>query len=260
MTPTDVGPDAAPDRRRRLGWPMLVGLLVVFALLPSFVAVFAFGARSNFSFPDQETVTHEALTVAIGLLVVVAFVSWLRWWPEVLHEQLRTGRWVWLVPASILAVSIALADYGRMREAGAAIIGTLLLAVLFIAAGEELLFRGVVLLFLRGRQREAIAAMLSSLMFGLIHFPAGPVQVVSSMVFGYLLYLTRRVSGGLVLPIAVHAAWDFSVFTSATTATPSSGSNASVALALLSVVLLVVVAVAHRRIDVPAQPDGPAAA
>ena len=233
---------------RRLTWPRLVGLLVVFALLPSFIDVFVLNARAEFTFPDQKSVTDHLIGAGIGMAVAVLAVTWLRWWPAVVHERHRTRSWVWIVPGSFLLVSIGLLDYSRAAQAGALLAATLLATVSCIAIGEELLFRGIALTFLRSRYRETVAAVVSSLLFGLIHFPAGPVQVVFSMVFGYLLYLTRRVSGGILLPIVVHAAWDFSVFTSFTTANPGK-SNASVALALLSVVLLVVTLVAHKRID-----------
>lgn len=242
-------PRTADRPGRRLTWPALVGLLALFALLPSFVNVFILHARSDFRFPDQASVTRTVVTASIGLLVVVLAVTWLRWWPDVLREERRTRAWVWVIPLSVLVVSLAFADYPRAAKAGALLSLTLILGTLLIASGEELLFRGIVLVFLRGRHSEVTAAIGSSVLFGLVHFPAGPVQMAFSMAFGYLLYLTRRASGGIALPILVHAAWDLSVFTSATTDHPADGSNASLALALLTLVLLVVVIIGRRRID-----------
>lgn len=241
-----------PRTPRRMTWPRLSGLLVVFALLPSFIDVFVLSSRPDFTFPDQKSVTDRLITASIGVAITLLVVTWLRWWPVVIHERLRARRWVWIVPGSIFVVSVGLLDYSRAVEAGALLVATLLAATLCIAIGEELLFRGIVLIFLRSRYREGVSAAVSSLLFGLIHFPAGPVQVLFSMAFGYLLYLTRRVSGGLLVPIVVHAAWDFSVFTSFTTANPGT-SNASVALAILTLILLISVLIARKRIDpVPA--------
>ncbi len=39
------------------------------------------------------------------------------------------------------------------------------------------------------------------------------LQVVVTMVAGYFFYLTRRVSGGLVVPAVLHGLWDFGLFT-----------------------------------------------
>jgi len=233
-------------RRRALTWPRLIGLLVVVALLPSFIDVFVLDGRSDSLFPDQEAVNDRAISSAVTMLIVVAAVSMLRWWPDVLHEQLRARAWVWAVPVLFLGTSLALTDYTRIATAGVSITLVLLVAVLCIAIGEELLFRGVTLVFLRGRSREWVAAAVSCVIFGLMHFPAGPVQVVASALFGWLLYLCRRVSGGIVVPIAVHAAWDFSVFTSFLTASPETSSNASIALSLLTIVFVAITTIGWK--------------
>ena len=107
---------SAPEvRQRRLTWPRLVGLLVVFALLPSFISVFVLNARAEFTFPDQKSVTDHLIAAGISMLVAVLAVTWLRWWPAVVHEQNRTRLWVWIVPGTFLVVSIALLDYSRAR-------------------------------------------------------------------------------------------------------------------------------------------------
>ena len=91
-------------------------------------------------------------------------------------------------------------------------------------------------------------------MFGAIHFLAGPIQMLSSAIFGYLLYCIRRVSGGIWLPILVHSAWDFSVFSGFTTADPAVDPDTSLILFLLSVVLLVVLLVGHRAAEPRTEP------
>ena len=173
-----------------------------------------------------------------------------------LHEELRTRRWVWIVPITLLVASVATIDYGRLGTAGIALGVGLLVGTLFIGVSEELLFRGVVLTFMRDRYREWIAATVTAVLFGAIHFLAGPVQIVASAIFGYLLYYVRRVSGGIVMPILVHTAWDFSVFTAYTTATPAVDDDTSLILFLLSVVLLLAVLVGHRAAE-PRSPQAP---
>lgn len=53
-----------------------------------------------------------------------------------------------------MLVAVALTDYGRLSTAGVLFSLTLAGATLCIAAGEELIFRGIVLRFLRLRYRE----------------------------------------------------------------------------------------------------------
>ena len=230
----------APPARRSLSWVGLIALLVAFTMVPAFIDVLVVHGSGEYVFPDQAAVNDLALVKGIGVVIVVLAISALRWWPAVLREKLRTRRWVWIVPITLLLASVATIDYARLQTAGLMLALTLLLGTLFIGASEELLFRGVVLTFLRDRYREWIAATVTAVLFGAIHFLAGPVQIVASAIFGYLLYYIRRVSGGIWLPILVHTAWDFSVFSGFTTADPAVDPDTSLILFLLSVVLLVV--------------------
>lgn len=255
MMDTSRAPTVADDGPRSLSWVGLIALLAAFAMVPAFVDVLVLHGSGEYVFPDQAAVNNLALVKGIGVVIAVLAISALHWWPVVLHEELRTRRWVWIVPVTLLVASVATIDYGRLATAGLALGLTLLVGTVFIGASEELLFRGVVLTFLRDRSREWIAATVTAVLFGAIHFLAGPVQMVASAVFGYLLYYVRRVSGGIVMPILVHAAWDFSVFTGFTTSEPAVDPDTSLILFLLSVVLLIVLLVGHRA----AQPRVPVA-
>jgi hypothetical protein len=240
---------------RRLRWPGLVGLLTVLALVPAFVSVIGFGSDGGPRLlPDPASLRPLLTSQAIAVAIIVGTITWLRWWPAVVHETNRTRRWIWLVPVSLLSVALVLADWGRVRQAGPALTVAVLVGAMLIAVSEELAYRGVLLTFLRDRTTEARAAWLSSLVFGGAHLVVGPAQAVLSAAFGYLLYLTRRVSGGIVLPMVVHAAWDAAVFTSFTTQDPAVGSDAAVALSLITLVLIVVVIAARHRIDAPHPP------
>lgn len=255
MTAAPAPAPTTAATRRDLSWLGLVALLVAFTMVPAFIDVLVLRGEGEYVFPDQASVTDLAVVKGIGVLIVVLAISTLRWWPVVLHEQLRTRRWVWIVPVALVAASLATVDYGRIATAGMALGLTLLLGTLFIGVSEELLFRGVMLTFLRDRYREWIAAVATSLLFGAIHFLAGPVQMLASAIFGYLLYYVRRVSGGIVMPILVHTAWDLAVFSAYTTADPAVADDTSLILFMLSVVLLVVLLVGHRA----AEPRTPAA-
>lgn len=248
-------PTAAPTRRN-LSWLGLIALLVAFTMVPAFIDVLVVHGSGQYEFPDQDSVNDLMIVKAIGVVIVVLVISALRWWPVVLHEELRTRRWVWIVPITLLVASIATIDYSRLGTAGIALGVGLLVGTLFIGVSEELLFRGVVLTFMRDRYREWIAATVTAVLFGAIHFLAGPVQIVASAIFGYLLYYVRRVSGGIVMPILVHTAWDYSVFTAYTTANPAVDDDTSLILFLLSVVLTVALLVGHRAAE-PRTPQAP---
>lgn len=94
--------------------------------------------------------------------------------------------------------------------------GVLDIAALSLVAGigEEMLFRG----FLQGRLAEAIGTpagtwvglILASLVFGLAH-PLSRLYVLLTGVIGVYLGWLWIVSGNLLVPITVHAAYDFVV-------------------------------------------------
>lgn len=232
-----------------MSWAALIALLLAFAFVPAIIDVVVLDAPTAGEYPDQASVNVLVIGKLVALVIVVLPITLLRWWPVVLREQLRVRAWVWIVPIAFIVVSLALTDYTRLATAGLTLSLTLLLGTLLLAIGEELMFRGVVLRFMRDRYREVVAAVAASAVFGLSHIVAGPVNVVVSAMFGYLLYYTRRVSGGILVPIVVHALYDFSVWSSATTDAPADDANASPALALLTIALLIVMIVGRRRAE-----------
>lgn len=70
-----------------------------------------------------------------------------------------------------------------------------------------------------------------------------------TLVGGYLYYLTRRVSGGLAVPVLLHGFWDFGLFSAAVV----EGETYSVVpLFYLPAVILGVVLLVRRRHIEPA--------
>lgn len=247
---------AAPgssDPRRRLSWPKLLALLVAFVLVPALFSVFVVHRDGIDSFPDVEIVVRARIADTLVMLAISCLAIWcLGWWQLVLHERLRTRRWVWIVPITLITTSLATVDYSRLRAAGAGVTLALLLATLLIGTAEELMFRGVVLQALRDRHREGVAAVLTALLFGALHLIAGPLAGISSAIGGYLWYASRRVSGGLLVPILAHALWDFSVFSHLASSDPAESASGPIVALLVSAGLLVVLVVGRKAIDVPA--------
>ena len=77
--------------------------------------------------------------------------------------------------------------------------------------GEELFFRGLIQLWLSQSLDVWVAVLISSLIFGLAHAITPTYFVLTfvvSLYFGWLFVHT----GNLIVPIAVHALYDFFVF------------------------------------------------
>jgi membrane protease YdiL (CAAX protease family) len=94
--------------------------------------------------------------------------------------------------------------------------GFLPTAVLFLTmaglapAFEELMFRGALLPWLQARLGARWAVPLSALAFAAIHLQ--PMALPTLFTLGTVLGLAARRTGGLLAPVAVHAAWNGGVF------------------------------------------------
>ncbi|NNG15202.1 MAG: CPBP family intramembrane metalloprotease [Gemmatimonadales bacterium] len=86
--------------------------------------------------------------------------------------------------------------------------GTLLLLSLVAGIGEESLFRGVLQSALAGPLGPWPALLLVSALFGLVHFVTATYAVLAGLIGLYLGWLFLR-TGNLLVPIVVHAIYDF---------------------------------------------------
>ena len=97
----------------------------------------------------------------------------------------------------------------------------LAVGTLFVGFSEEMLCRGTGLVGLRGGFKEPVAWALSCLLFGLIHalnaffgqsIGSTIQQIVFAFAAGTVFYITRRVSGTLIVCMVLHAWVDFTIF------------------------------------------------
>ena len=157
--------------------------------------------------------------IALGAVFLVAATSYLGWWGPAIHESLRAPRWLWAVPVLMFlpGLGIILGGFGP-ADRGATYLLALAAGTLLVGFSEELLTRGTGLVGLRGGLGEAMSWFFSCLIFGLIHAlnaffgqGLGPTlqQIALAFVAGSVFYLTRRVSGTLVLCMLLHAWIDF---------------------------------------------------
>lgn len=170
--------------------------------------------------------TVRALVVPLAIVAVALAVaaSALRAWPALLVELRRSDvprpvRWL---PAIWVAGLVASADYERIADLESEFLVWIAVGVLLVGFCEELIHRGFVLIGARRSMPESWAALLSCALFGASHLWNAVVgrsiaeavgQAVFTFVLGGLLYAIRRGSGGLLVPMLLHAAWDFVSFT-----------------------------------------------
>ncbi len=192
--------------------------------------------------------------VALGLLVpigsslvfVYAVVAALGWWRPVFVDDRPVQRWLWLVPAVFVVAILVAINYGGLADRGLGFTALLLLAALCVGFAEEGLFRGISVTALRDNGlREARVALWSSVIFGAVHLTnaigtgeKAIAQAIAVSFAGYFFYLTRRVSGGLVLPAVIHGMFDFSILSATVTVDAYAGSGAAILAYVIAAGLL----------------------
>jgi hypothetical protein len=194
---------------------VVVGYMVLVSLASS-----VFGARYD---EPGDTVGNvvRGLLVPIAILsaLLAALVSWRGWW-HVLRDDRSAPRWLWSMPALLvltIAIGLLTANWGA-RSALYAVVAAL--ACLCVGFNEEIVFREIALVGLRARVAEWQVFSVHHAAFGVAHgvnlfFGQGlgptALQVVLAIAFGSAMYVCR-VSGTLVLCMALHALWDFTGF------------------------------------------------
>ena len=211
----------------------------------------------------SETSLVQAVIQPLGIAAVLlaVFNSWAGWWRATLFETPRVRRPLLLAVLLLAMLGFIAATLGSTDFTAITLRHLALVAVATLLVGfcEEMVSRGILLVSLRGSLRsEAWVWFVSGAMFGLLHatnafFGVGALallQVVLAFCVGSGLYLLRRLGGTLLLPMLVHAAWDFSTLASGLDADPP-GAVAFAFMASTWVLSLLLVFVVLRRERVP---------
>ena len=173
-----------------------------------------------------------ATPTLLGSLFLAIAITRLGWWRPVLFDRSRAGpRWIWVLPLGMSAVIAAGLLALPADRLSAGLLLWALLGAVGVGFGEEVITRGSLVAGLRSRFGEGAVWLLSTLAFSALHVPnvlfgvplwALPVQLVLTFVMGSALYAVRRMSGTLLLPIALHGLWDSALFLGVATGAPAS--------------------------------------
>lgn len=161
-----------------------------------------------------------ALAIIITSVLLVAFAASVGWLRELFSRQTIAGRrWMWTALIVVLAINVAALFSIDYAKAGLALVGTWLLAGLFVGFVEELVTRGFVVNMMRkGGHGEIAVALASAGIFAALHFTnlftsdqglaVTLQQIVYTFFFGICMYLILRVTRTLIAPMLVHASTD----------------------------------------------------
>lgn len=212
--------DAQSPRPARVR-PGLLPALVVFVIYVALI----FGLQSLIGGDVDYTEVAESsdnfrdfVVIPIGIVsVFLAIVtSYLGWWRPALFEARTTPTWMIAWPALII-VALVINIVADVEPWDTEFLVMVLLGFAFVGFSEELMTRGLLLTGARARFGELLSWFISTACFGVMHGinalngqDAGTtaVQIGSTFGAGTLLYLARRVSGTLLVPMAIHALFD----------------------------------------------------
>ncbi len=226
----------------------------------NFLPVLLPGGRHGLG-KDRTIVSHGRITpidpqpgskTMVGLSLIWGLVvSWRSGWlrPIVARQPASAlPGFLWLLPLCWFGLCLIRLVSSPWPEFDASYLGILAFAMILVGINEELLFRGILAYGARGPGpwSEARIMLVSALGFGLFHLPnllvgqaAGPtlIQVTYAFLMGITLSVSMRLSRGIVLPVAMHALWDFSTFTSKSHPPDTALSLASLTLVLGMLIL-----------------------
>lgn len=170
----------------------------------------------------ETTKLWYAFPTLFGCAFLVAALSALGWWRAVLFDEAKAGpKWVWILPAVMGAIIVNNFLGVPSGKVSAELLLWSALGAVGVGFGEEMITRGSMVAGLRSRVGEGRVWFFSTLLFSALHVPnvifglplwAMPIQVLLTFVMGTGFYLMRRMSGTLLLPMALHGLWDSSLF------------------------------------------------
>lgn len=163
-----------------------------------------------------------AIPTLLGSAFVLVTISIFGWWRIVLFDKEKARpKWVWILPILMLAFSLfnyLLYDPSVLSKE-VWLWGTL--GAVGVGFGEEMITRGAMLVGLRNHFTEGKAWLFSTLLFSALHIPnvffglpasAMIGQLFTTFLLGSGLYVCRRITGTLLVPMILHGLWDSSIF------------------------------------------------
>jgi len=194
-----------------------------------------------------------AAPTLLGCLFLVIAISILGWWRIVLFDKIKSGpSWAWLLPLTMMILIILRLVHLKTENISDDFWLWSILGAIGVGLGEEMITRGSMIVALRTQFTEGKVWLFSTLLFSAIHIPNAffgvpftsmLFQLVITFIMGSALYVMRRLSGTLLLPIILHGLWDSSIFL-----TQSSGlENSLLDLIIYPIAIICVIPVIKRN-------------
>ena len=172
----------------------------------------------------ESTRLHYAMPTLLASAAVALVITYLGWWKLTLFDSERSGpAWAWLGAIVMFGLAVAtlfLLDSGELNRN---LVLYSILGAIGVGFGEEMVYRGGLLVALRSRFTEEKVWFFSTLVFAAVHmgnvFFGMPIegallQLPLAFIVGSLLYSVRRLGGTLIVCMFLHGLWDSASFLS----------------------------------------------
>jgi membrane protease YdiL (CAAX protease family) len=163
-----------------------------------------------------------ATPTLLGCLFLVITISYLGWWRIVLFDKIKSGPiWAWLLPIVMAGLILLKLVHLKTENISQDLWLWSMLGAIGVGLGEEMITRGSMVVALRTQFSEGKVWLFSTLLFSALHIPnvffgvpftSMLIQLVLTFIMGSALYVIRRLSGTLLLPMLLHGLWDTSLF------------------------------------------------
>lgn len=180
----------------------------------------------------ETTKLWYALPTLFGCVFLAIALTFLGWWRIVFFDTSKaTPKWLWILPITIMLIILNTLMQINSNRLTPDLVLWASLGAIGVGFGEECITRGSLLVGLRSQYTERKVWLYSTLLFSALHIPnvffglplSGMLfQLLFTFIMGSGLYVVRRVSGNLILPMLLHGLWDSSLFLSQATGASSS--------------------------------------
>ncbi len=171
----------------------------------------------------ESTKLHYATPTIVSSLIVAVLLTVFGWWRIVLFDHEKAGpKWLWIGAVAMFILACLNFTSINLNSINSELLIYSILGGIGVGFGEEVITRGSLVVGLRSRNlTENKVLLFSSLVFAAIHLPnalfgsplyAVLIQLVFAFIIGSLLYIIRRISGTLIIPMLLHGFWDSSLF------------------------------------------------
>ena len=165
------------------------------------------------------------IPISLGSVFLTIFALWSGWWNDIWRDKYHIKDHGWMHIFLVLFIVAISMNFlvGHIGSLSATYIVVTLVATIIVGYSEELLTRGLLVCGARGSGYSEVKVFyIVMIVFGLIHginFINGQSlgltiqQMFMAGLLGGVFYTIYRKTGYLIVPIIIHALWDFSLFT-----------------------------------------------